>query len=128
MQNFLRDGARFRREFPGVPEIERAAAIVAIKSGALAAEKCALGMFGIFEPAPASETNMQFGEQSGEFDGPYAEVRDHFPDGGGPGRAEVFENRCNQTEILLARFGGGQQLLGNLGHKIESAGGSEIVQ
>ena len=128
VQDFFGDGAGFGGEFPGAAEIERAAAIVAIEAGALAAEKCALGMFGVFQPGAASEADVQFREHPGELHGPEAEVGDGLPDGGRSGGSQMFEDGRNQTEIFLARLGGGQQLLGDFGEEIERAGGGEIVQ
>ena len=46
----------------------------------------------------------------------------------GPADAQMFEDGGKQTEIFLARLGGGQQLLGNFGDEIERAGGGEIVE
>ncbi len=71
---------------------------------------------------------MEFGEQSGEFDGPEAEVGDGAPDGSGCAGAEVIEDGCHETEILLVGLGGGQELLGNFGDEVEGAGRMEVAR
>src|ERR1019366_9789319 len=40
----------------------------------------------------------------------------------------MVEDRCNETEILLTGFGGGEELFGDFGDEVERAGGGEVVE
>jgi hypothetical protein len=71
---------------------------------------------------------MHVRQETRESDGPETEIRDGAPDGSGRGRAEVFEDGAQESEMLLTGLIGGQELFGDFGEKIESAGRGKIVE
>ena len=71
---------------------ERAAAIVAVKPGAVTAEIRPLRMFRIFEPRTAAQANVQFRQQPCKPHRPQAEVRDGAPDAPGSRDAQMIED------------------------------------
>ena len=74
VQDFFGDGAGFGESSQVLRRSSARRQSLAVEAGALAAEICALGVFGVFEPVPQPRQTWSSGSNPGKAHGPDTEV------------------------------------------------------
>ena len=118
--------ARDSGQVPCVPRRSSARRQRGIETGAVTSEDMPAADVRDLSHGAAAQTDVEFGQETGESDGPEAEVGDRRQ----PGLAgtQVFENHPHKPKKFLAGLGGREQLLGHFGEEIQRAGGGEIMR